>query len=99
MNLKIVLIYFFTNFFILWGVDTILGIDIDWLWTFSVDFTFDICLIYTKFFYGKMWKTFLIYFKVDNTMAIQRGIAVCVMGCPKNISTCLEDLSNFQILI
>ena len=38
------------NFFILWGVDTILGIDIDWLWTFSVDFTFDICLIYTKFF-------------------------------------------------
>ena len=31
------------------------------------------------------------------SMAIQRGNAVCVMGCPKNRSTGLEGLFNFQV--
>ena len=30
-------------------------------------------------------------------MALQRGNAVCVMGCPKNISTGLEGIFNFQV--
>ena len=30
-------------------------------------------------------------------MAIQQGNAVCVMGCPKDTSTGLEGLFNFQI--
>ena len=30
-------------------------------------------------------------------MAIQRGNAVCVMNCPKNKSTGLESLLNFQV--
>ena len=30
-------------------------------------------------------------------MAIQRGNAFCAMGCPKNISTSLEGLFNFQV--
>ena len=30
-------------------------------------------------------------------MAIQRGNAVCVMGCPKNRSSGLEGLFNFQV--
>ena len=30
-------------------------------------------------------------------MAIQRGNAVCVMGCPKDRSPGLEGLFNFQI--
>ena len=33
----------------------------------------------------------LSYFKIS--MAIQQGNAVCVMGCPKNISTGLEGLA------
>ena len=30
-------------------------------------------------------------------MAIQRGNAVCVIGCPKDTSTGLEGLFNFQV--
>ena len=31
------------------------------------------------------------------SMPIQRGNAVCVMGCPKEQSTGLEGLFNFQV--
>ena len=31
------------------------------------------------------------------SMAIQRGNAVCVMGCPKDRSSGLEGLFNFQV--
>ena len=31
------------------------------------------------------------------SMAIQRGNAVCVMGCPKSTSTGLEGLFNFHV--
>ena len=30
-------------------------------------------------------------------MAIERGNAVCVMGCPKNISSGLEGQFNYQV--
>ena len=30
-------------------------------------------------------------------MAIQQGTAVCVMGCPKDISSGLNGLFNFQV--
>ena len=30
-------------------------------------------------------------------MAIQQGNVVCVMGCPKSISTGVEGLFNFQV--
>ena len=30
-------------------------------------------------------------------MAIQQGNAVCVMGCPKDISSGLDCLFNFQV--
>ena len=31
------------------------------------------------------------------SMAVQKGNAVCVMGCPKNTSSGLEFLFNFQV--
>ena len=35
---------------------------------------------------------------IDNrTLAIQRGNAVCVIGCQKNRSSGLEGLFNFQV--
>ena len=38
--------------------------------------------------------TFFLFQSIS--MAIQRGNAVCVMGCPKNTSTGLEGLFNFK---
>ena len=39
--------------------------------------------------------TFFLFQSIS--MAIQRGNAVCVMGCPKNRSAGLEGLFNFQV--
>ena len=39
--------------------------------------------------------TFFLFQSIS--MAIQRGNAVCVMGCPKNRSSGLEGLLNFQV--
>ena len=43
----------------------------------------------------KKLSTFFIFQSIS--MAIQQGNAVCVMGWPKNISTGLEGLFNFQV--
>ena len=42
-------------------------------------------------------KLFTFFLFQSISMAIQRGNAVCVMGCPKNRSSGLEGLFNFQV--
>ena len=44
---------------------------------------------------GEKLSTFFLFQSIS--MAIQRGNAVCVMGCPKNRSSGLEGLFNFQV--
>ena len=44
---------------------------------------------------GEKLSTFYLFQSIS--MAIQRGNAVCVMGCPKNRSSGLEGLFNFQV--
>ena len=43
---------------------------------------------------GEKLSTFYLFQSIS--MAIQRGNAVCVMGCPKDTSTGLEGLFKFQ---
>ena len=44
---------------------------------------------------GEKLSTFFLFHSIS--MTIQGGNAVCVMGCPKNISSGLEGLFNFQV--
>ena len=44
---------------------------------------------------GEKLSTFFLFQSIS--MAIQQGNAVCVMGCPKNRSSGLEGLFNFQV--
>ena len=44
---------------------------------------------------GEKLSTFYLFQSIS--MAIQRGNAVCVMGCPKDRSPGLEGLFNFQV--
>ena len=44
---------------------------------------------------GEKLSTFFLFQSIS--MAIQKGNAVCVMGCPKNRSSGLEGLFNFQV--
>ena len=44
---------------------------------------------------GEKLSNFFLFQSIS--MAIQRGNAVCVMGCPKNRSSGLEGLFNFQV--
>ena len=44
---------------------------------------------------GEKLSTF--YLSQNISMAIQRGNAICVMGCPKDRSPGLEGLFNFQV--
>ena len=44
---------------------------------------------------GEKLSTF--YLLQSISMAIQRGNAVCVMGCPKSTSTGLEGIFNFHV--
>ena len=44
---------------------------------------------------GEKLSTFYLFQSIS--MAIQRGNAVCVMGCPKEKPTGLEGLCNFQV--
>jgi hypothetical protein len=56
---------------------------------------------YTKLKYNKIKyiinKNKIYSFNLFQSMAIQRGNADCVMGCPKEQSTGLEGLFNFQV--
>ena len=44
---------------------------------------------------GEKLSTFYLFQSIS--MVIQQGNAVCVMGCPKNTSSGLEFLFNFQV--
>ena len=44
---------------------------------------------------GEKLSTFFLFQSIS--MAIQQGNAVCVMGYPKNTSTGLDGLFNFQV--
>ena len=44
---------------------------------------------------GEKLSTFYLFQSIS--IAIQKGNAVCVMGCPKDISSGLEGLFNFQV--
>ena len=44
---------------------------------------------------GEKLSTFYLFQSIS--IAIQRGNAVCVMGCPKDRSPGLEGLFNFQV--
>ena len=62
-------------------------------------------LVSTKFEYNKIKyiknikNIYVYYFYLFQSvaMAIQQGNEVCVMGCPKEQSTGLEGLFNFQV--
>ena len=62
----------------------------------------NILLVSTKFKYNKIKyikNIYVYYFFLLQSiaMAIQQGNEVCVMGCPKEQSTGLEGLFNFQV--
>jgi hypothetical protein len=44
---------------------------------------------------GEIFSIFYLFQSIS--MAIQKGNAVCVMGCVKDISSGLEGLFNFQV--
>ena len=44
---------------------------------------------------GEKLSTFYLYQSIS--IAIQKGNAVCMMGCPKDIFSGLEGLFNFQV--
>ena len=46
---------------------------------------------------GEKLSTFFLFQSIS--MAIQKGNAVCIMGCVKDKSSGLEGLFNFQVLI
>ena len=55
---------------------------------------FEIFLVYLNHSTGEKLTTFFLFQSIS--MAIQKGNAVWVMGCPKNRSSGLEGLFNFQ---